>query len=193
MYSFVRGILIIVAKLLFFYKLEGIENIPDEGRAVVCANHTSYWDPVMVGVALKRKPGFIAKEELFRFKPFGTLLKSLGAFPLKRGSGDLGVVKTSVSILRQDGLLVIFPEGTRAKNGIKPEPKTGAIRIAKMADSPIIPVGIGGGYKLFKRVTIRIGEKIALQYTEGKKTTEEDFKTGAREVMNTIYHLAKED
>ena len=193
LYSFARAILLVIVKILFFFEVSGHENIPKEGAAVICANHKSFWDPIMIGVALKRQPGYIAKEELFRFKPFGAILRKLGVFPLKRGNSDLGAVKTAVVLLKSGKLFMIFPEGTRVKKGRYVAPKTGFVRIAKMTDSPIIPVGINGGFKLFKKVRVVIGKPITLQLNKGEKAGEGEYRSLANGIMDKVYELAGEE
>lgn len=187
-YSILKALVTGFLKVLFFLKIEGAENIPDGGGYLVCSNHTSNWDPVMIGVSMKRKISYIAKEELFRFKPLGMLIKAFGAIPVKRGGGGAQAVRAAVDRLEAGDIIVVFPEGTRVKKGRQVRPKTGAVRIAQMCGAPILPVGISGKYRLFSKVTVRIGKPLSIE-----KNGESDQAMELTEkLMNKIYELAKE-
>ncbi len=162
-------------RLLFRVKVEGFEHVPKEGGAILSSTHIHILDPVTLAFCGKRHLRFMAKEELFRFRPFGALLRSLGAFPVRRGRSDKGAVETSANVLKAGHLLGIFPEGTRSKDGKPGEFKAGVVLIARMAQVPIVPVAIIAkhGYLPFGGITIRFGEPIAIETLE---TAEGDSK-----------------
>ena len=110
-YNIAVWIVRVALLVVFRIKTVGRENIPKEGGVIIAYNHRSYWDPVMAGLTCPRKLRFMAKEELFKNKFFGFLIKSLGAFPISRGHGDLGAIKGSLKILAQGDAMLIFPEG----------------------------------------------------------------------------------
>ncbi|MGN1481022.1 lysophospholipid acyltransferase family protein, partial [Porcipelethomonas sp.] len=122
LYKFVQGI------YYGFYnvKVEGRENIPDKPGFIIACNHRTFADPPLIAVTAGcAKFSFVAKEELFRFPPFGWLIRRLGAFPVVRGKGDLSVIRESTDRIAQGRNLVIFPEGTRSKDGKLGKGKTG--------------------------------------------------------------------
>ncbi len=170
------------------YRFIGRENIP-EGPCVLCANHTANSDVVFLVLANGPKwdIGIIGKEELFRFKPFGALLKWLGGFPVKRGSTDLHAVKAGFSILKAGKKLLIFPEGTRVKPGMKSEPKPGAALFAVRSKVPMVPVYIPEGRKVFRRNTVVIGQPYAPQ-VEGKPD-QQQYQAFTLELMGRIKEL----
>lgn len=108
------GYQIIRALLYFFFSLyglhvEGRENIPDKGAVIAAANHKSYFDPPLVGIAMeKRRISFMAKSELFRNPLFGRLIRYLGAFPVKRNSADMTAIRKSLAELKKGQVLCIF-------------------------------------------------------------------------------------
>lgn len=108
------GYQIIRALLYFFFSLyglhvEGRENIPDKGAVIAAANHKSYFDPPLVGIAMeKRRISFMAKSELFRNPLFGRLIRYLGAFPVKRNSADMTAIRRSLAELKKGQVLCIF-------------------------------------------------------------------------------------
>ena len=130
LYKFVRKIAWLIAKILFFLRIEGMENIPKEGGVVICANHRSFWDAVLIAGSIRRPMAYIAKEELFKNKLFGAILRKLHCYPVKRGGGDLAIAKTALSLLKNGEALMIFPEGERIRKGKKPVLKPGAFRHA---------------------------------------------------------------
>ena len=137
---------------LFRLRAEDLEHIP-EGGFVLAANHTSNLDPWALGLPLfpKRQLRFMAKSELFN-PILGPILNAGGAFPVRRGEGDLEAIRTAVELVRAGEIVVMFPEGTRRRKGLrkkfKPRAHTGAARIAIWAKAPLIPAAIIGTDRL---------------------------------------------
>lgn len=149
-------------KIAFNLKFEGRENIPKDTPAIFASNHRSNADPPLVALGVKTKCSFMAKEELFKNKIFAWLIRSLGAFPVKRGNGDTAVLDTAVERLKNGENLMIFPEGTRSKDGKVHKGRSGAAVIAARSMCPIVPVGIVFGEKLKFRtkITVKYGKLI---------------------------------
>ena len=156
---------------LFRISARGRENIPD-GAAIVCCNHTSLLDPVVLGLVFgyKYPVRFMAKKELFQIKFFGGLIRSLGAFPVNRESADLATIRTSISILKAGEKLMMFPEGKRVfeEDETRENVKMGVGLIAAKAKVPIIPVYISGNKRLFRRTWVSIGEAMVPDYENAK-------------------------
>ncbi len=189
-YKVVRKIAWLVCKITFFFRADSIQKIPETGGAVICANHRSFWDPVFIAGAVKRPLAYIGKQELFKNKLFSWVLRNLHCFPVNRGGGDFAVVKTALRLLRSGEALVIFPEGERIRKGKKPHPKPGALRLAIMAGVPVIPVGIRGEIKPFKKMEIRVGTPIDTSVYKDRKYTEEEYDALIKEIMAKVYSLA---
>lgn len=163
-----------ILKAGFRYTIQGkehLEELPEGTVAVIAANHASDIDPVLLVLALRLNVRFMAKEELFdgsRLLAQG--LARLGAFPVKRDSADRLAIRRSVDALKRGEFLGIFPEGTRIRfPGQEKHNHAGAVMIARMADVPIVPVGIQGtnrikpyGSKLmrFPTVHVRFGSPV---------------------------------
>jgi 1-acyl-sn-glycerol-3-phosphate acyltransferase len=129
----------------------GVENLP-AGGYVLSANHTSNFDPWPLGVPVyPRWLRFMAKSELY-FWPARYLLDRVGAFPVRRGQGDTEAIEKAVELVRAGEIVVMFPEGTRQRKGLRKKwearPHTGAVRIAHLAGVPIVPAAIKGTDRL---------------------------------------------
>jgi 1-acyl-sn-glycerol-3-phosphate acyltransferase len=134
-----------------WYRLHigGAENIPAEGATIVAPNHKSFWDSFFVALATKRHVRFMGKSELFEGRK-GRLLVRLGAFPVQRGQSDEEALETARTILRQGGLLSLFPEGTRIRDPTAlGSPRRGAARLALETGAPVVPAAITGTERLF--------------------------------------------
>lgn len=148
---------------LYRIEVSGAERIPAEGGAILACNHASIWDPFILGVATQREIHFMAKAELFRFRPLAAALRSLNAFPIERGGGDRTAMSEAARLLGRGELLGIFPQGTS-----KPERQLGwhrgAARLALTTGAPLVPVRLTGtrALPLRARVRIVVGEPIAV-------------------------------
>ncbi|MBX6395282.1 MAG: 1-acyl-sn-glycerol-3-phosphate acyltransferase, partial [Alicyclobacillaceae bacterium] len=101
---------------IFPLSVTGREHVPEHGGVLLCANHRSNWDPVILGLSLRRPIRFMAKEELFRVPGLSFLIRQLGAFPVRRGTADRAALRRAVHLIRDEGQIVgLFPEGTRRR------------------------------------------------------------------------------
>jgi len=160
--------------------------VASAGGLIVVANHTSYWDPVILGCALRRQVFFMAKEELFRIPGLGHVIRWLGAFPVRRGAADRAAYRTALTLLRQGRAVGIFPEGTRSHTGRLLPPQSGAAVLALRTGVPVLPVYIRGSRGLIGRVSVRIGRPMAFAGRE------QDLDAVSRAIMQAIEILREE-
>ena len=146
--------------------LSGLEHLPSSGGVIVASNHLSLLDVPLLGYAIPRESRFPAKPELFANPLLARFLLSLGGFPIARGEGDRKALSFSEEVLRQGGVLGIFPEGTRSRNGELRPFHRGVALLAMGAGVPIVPAAIAGtdrslpsgaGYPRFARLTVTFG------------------------------------
>lgn len=158
-------------KLLFPVKIEGLENIPEFGPAIVLPNHCSFLDSVILATFSRRVIWFMAKNSEFKNPILKRLLPLAGAFPVRRYTTDVSAVRNAVRVVQEGHVLGIFPEGERCWDNRLLPYKIGTMRLLLALGRPVIPVGISGAYELMPRwtssikrvpVTVRIGEPLML-------------------------------
>lgn len=190
LYRFTRFVFFLYFSIFNKVSVVGSENIPPSGGVMICANHISNFDPLLVGVyATKRKVHFMAKAELFKNKFFAIILKGINAFPVKRGKGDISAIKTSFKILNNGEVLGLFPEGKRSKSGKILPAEPGAAMIAIKTDVPVVPIRIKGSYKLFRRLDIFVGKPISFSQYTGKKLSMDEINELSQTIMKEIRNL----
>ena len=162
-----------LVKLAFRLRVRGLEHVPASGF-VLAANHNSNFDPWALGMTLfpRRFLRFMGKSELF-WTPLKQFITACGAFPVRRGERDLEAIRTATELCREGHVVVMFPEGTRRKKGLRKKYEarahTGAARIALDAGVPLIPVAIGGTDRIARLAQVRVayGPPIPLADLEG--------------------------
>jgi 1-acyl-sn-glycerol-3-phosphate acyltransferase len=158
-----------IVKVIFRHRAYDVDKIPSDGGFVLAANHSSNFDPWRLGIPLfpRRFLRFMAKSELFWF-PLGAVLSAGGAFRVRRGEQDEEAIATAVSLCRAGHAVVMFPEGTRRRKGLRKKHdarwRTGAARIALEAGVPLMPVAIAGADRLARLgpLRVRYGDPIGL-------------------------------
>ncbi|WP_246579320.1 lysophospholipid acyltransferase family protein [Alkaliphilus flagellatus] len=188
-YKVVKNSIRFILSLIYRVEIQGKENIPMEGKSIVCSNHFNLLDPVFIGTCLPRKINYMAKEELFSNKIFALILNKLGVFPVKRGGADISAIKTALKILKNEEVFGIFPEGTRSKTGEMLEAKPGLAMIAIKSQSSIIPVAIIGNYKPFSKIKIIIDKPIDFSDYYDQKISIEEYQQLSQSVLEHIKKL----
>lgn len=161
LYSFVAIVSWPVLKAIFRHRARGVENVPRAGGFVLAANHCSNFDPWPLGLPLfpRRYLRFMAKSELFWF-PLNLVIDAGGGFKVRRGERDEEAIRTAVALAEAGHGVVMFPEGTRRRKGMRKRYEarwhTGAARIALEAGVPLVPAGIVGTDRLARLGPLRV-------------------------------------
>ena len=176
--SFVANLLIGIMRfwfaIMFKVEIKGKDNVPAEGKAIICANHYSNYDPFAAAIFLDRLPRYIGKKELFENKILAYLLKEVRVFPLDRKAVmDMKAVKTGLKVLKDGEILGIFAEGTRVNEGEHVDAKGGVALFAMKGNANVIPCAISGKYKFRNKITVEYGAPLALDEFRGQKLTAE--------------------
>ena len=187
------ALLVVTGIFHLYYKLSiKFEGQFPEGGCIVCANHTSNIDPVLLAIAMRKGNGMLsimAKKELFEKFWLRLLLQSLGAFPIDRGRPDVTAIKTTYKCLDDGDMFLIFPEGTRVKEGQDSDAKAGAGMFALRTKKPVIPVYISTNKKFRGRVSVIVGQAYNL-VANGKKGTEANIEA-SEDILNRINILGE--
>ena len=194
MNAFVRYTVMGIYKLFYNFKIEGWENVPEKEGVIIASNHRSYADPVILTMPMKRPVTYMAKEELFHNKIFGAFIRFLGAFPVKRGAGDMQVIDDCVDILESGRNVVIFPEGTRSKENKVGRGKTGVALIAAKSGADVLPMGIvfeGPKLHFRSKVTLKIGKLIKSEELDIGDGSPKQLKLIKKRIMDSITELVE--
>jgi len=137
-------------KLLFPFQVYGQENIK-KGAAVIAANHVSFLDPPLLGIASKEQVHYLAKDSLFKIPLFGFLIRKMNAHPLTGGAGDVGVLKEALKLLSEGNKVILFPEGKRSFDNKLCPVKPGISLLISKTGAQVIPTYIFGTYEAWPR------------------------------------------
>ncbi len=162
-YAFWRAVATPIVKVLFWYKAVGVENIPAEGGAVLCCNHTSFTDVAFLVASCPRQIHFMGKAELFKNPLVAWFMRKMGVFPVERKGGGAAAIETAKRIVNEGKLLGIFPEGTRNHLGRPGKAKSGVAVIAAQTGATVVPSAVyhkTTGLPLFQKTTMRYGKPV---------------------------------
>lgn len=189
-YLMFRRIVLILGRLILGFDLRGEENVPERGALVVAANHSRFFDPVFVCMAVPRRLQWMAKKELFVFG-LRRIFRILGAFPVDRAGGGRSAIRSALAFLADGWAMSMFPEGTRGKGGVEQRARSGVIMLALRSGAPILPVFVDRlptpvERLRGKRFNAYVGEPISLdEDLRGRDA----YRAAAEEVMRSIYSL----
>ena len=198
-YRFIRDVLYITYRLLFHFRSSGSERVPkpSDPRGVILApNHASYLDPPLLGISLKRRVTYLAKQYLFEHGFVGMVLRNIGAYPIKsESSNDFRSIRDLIRILKQGACVGVFPEGTRSEDGNLKEAEGGIGFLAVKSDAWVVPVYIAGSFAAFPKGASKphYGKPISVHYGEpflasqmGWTQGEEHYLAVGRHIMSEI-------
>ncbi|MGL5751676.1 MAG: lysophospholipid acyltransferase family protein [Paraclostridium sp.] len=187
-YDIVTGVLRTFSKIFFKFKVIGIENIPSDGSIILAANHKSNLDPIFLASAMhkNRVVTAVAKKELFSIKPLGYILNKINVIPIDRDNPTPSTIKNILKVLRKDGCIGIFPEGTRNKDVGFSDAKPGLGMFAVKGKAVVVPISIMSNYKLFNKVTLYIDKPISFEEYYKERLSTEDYERLSQNVLEVI-------
>jgi 1-acyl-sn-glycerol-3-phosphate acyltransferase len=194
-YGAVRGFLNMLFRAFLGMRVRGRHWFPREGRVIVAVNHVSGYDPFVVGSAAPRELHYLAKIELFRNPLLARLLRRINAIPLRRGQTDRGAIDAAFEVLEKDRPLLLFPEGTRSRNGRLQSGKRGVGMLAWKSQADVLPGYLSGTFRMFphllrRRITVTFGKPILIERFRSMKVPMRDlYRRISDETMNRIREL----
>ena len=172
LYTVAKTILSPVFKFAWRVKVDGLENVPEHGPAILCPNHTSVIDSFMMPLVLPRRITFVGKAEYMDDWKTKFIFPAMGMIPIDRGGGSAAerALNAAARVLERGELFGIYPEGTRSRDGVLHKGHTGPARLALRTNAPIVPVGMRGTREIqppnakfpkpFKVCSIRFGTPV---------------------------------
>ena len=150
-YIFCRFWAQVLFSVLFRIRIYGSRNVPGSGPVILASTHQSFLDPILVELGLPRPGHIMARASLFRNPLFRTLIESLNAFPLARGTADMTAMRRALRRLRDGKMLLLFPEATRTRTGEIGKLRPGLGLLAYWSDAAVVPVTIDGAFECWPR------------------------------------------
>lgn len=178
--------------------VEGQEHIPPMGPLVIASNHLSMWDPIYIYCYVQRKMNFMAKAELFNIPVIGWIVRHMNGFPVNRHRLDRQAIKSAAEVMSRKEALLIFPEGTRSKDGQLLPFYDGASLFALRSQAWILPVALVNTPRTFpkglrEKIIIRFGEAYQAPKLESQGSTSEVLKEMTRDLKEKIMRLQAGD
>lgn len=192
-YRFMCCLMGLYYALVYPMKVEGLENIPAEGGFIMCCNHISARDPFYLAIPVKNRYfHFMAKLELFKFKPMAAFVRALGGFPVDRGHNDLNAVRTALKLVADGHALALFPQGTRSRDNSRTPMLAGVSMIALRSKAPVIPAYIDGPYRPFHRIRVCFGKPVSFEGL-GPRVDGEAMSAATKRIEDAVWGLKNEE
>ena len=191
---FVKKFLGGFVKKLYRIRIIGAENEPENGPFIVCSNHISNHDVVVLFVSMKSRMRFLAKAELFKIPVLNWIVKAFGAYPIKRGGADVSALKNTISMLKEGQVVCYFPQGHRFP-GVDPSEtpvQHGVGLVARKSEVPVLPVLIStknNKVRMFRKTTVTIGKPIYFSEFGEMENNKNDYVKISGEIFERICSL----
>lgn len=187
-----------VAQSLFDLRVYGQDNIIEQGPALLAMNHQSFLDPPFAGISCRREVSYLARKTLFDIPVIGGIIRRLNVIGVDRDGSDVAALKAVIRVLRGGGCTVVFPEGTRTRDGNLQPARAGAGFIIAKTLAPVVPMRIFGAYEAFPRgsklprptpVTVVVGEPMRFTAADVAGDPRVVFQRLSEQVMEKIAAL----
>jgi 1-acyl-sn-glycerol-3-phosphate acyltransferase len=197
-YWFFKNLAKLLAKIFFRFRVIHPERLPQSGGLILAANHQSYFDPPLVGICSKRAVHYLARKTLMEWPFFGPLFPDMNVIPVDRDGNDMSALKTVIRKVKEGEGVVLFPEGTRSRDGKLQPGQAGVGLVIAKTLAPVVPVRIFGSYEAFPRgskgvkfrpVRVVIGEPIHFTKEDVANADRDTYRQLSQRVMDAIAKL----
>jgi len=204
-YWVLKAVLTPVLRFAFKVRVEGIENIPQDGPVIMASNHISFSDSIFLPLVLKRRITFVAKAEYFDDPKTAWFFRAVGQIPIRRegGSASQRALETARGVLESGGVFGIYPEGTRSPDGKLYKGHTGIARLALQTKASIVPVAMIGTReaqpigkvmpKLFMPITVSFGRPLSYDDLADRIDDRQVLRSITDEVMYELRELSGQE
>ncbi len=187
-YPFCRMCFRMYLTVTYFGRVYNREHVPDDGPVILVSNHQSFLDPMIVGYGLQREVSYMARDSLFRNPIFGWFIRSVHAFPVRRGEADMRAIKETFKLLKDGKVVLMFPEATRTRDGKITPFKPGLALLAQKAKATVVPVVIDGAFEAWPRTSLVPKPFVPVSASFGKPFLPSEFQNySAKEFSEIIY------
>ena len=185
-----------LAKTFFNYRVIGAENMIEEGPCIIAANHCSFFDPPLVGVACKRAIHYLARKSLLEWPILGPIFPDLNVIPVDRKNADRSALMGAIRVVKNGGAVLIFPEGTRSPDGNLQDAQPGIGMIVAKTGAPVVPVRVSGSYQAFPRdrrvprglpIVVKVGS--CIHFPTRKTDAREYYQRTSDQILGAINAL----
>ena len=189
-----------LATVFFSYRVEGVANIPTDGPVILAANHTSFFDPPLVGIASKRAMWFLARKSLLDWPVLGPIFPSLNVIPVDRDGNDRSALKNIMRLLEEGEGVILFPEGTRSPDGRLQKAQPGLGMIVAKTLAPVVPARVFGAYDVFPKgakgirpgqIAVSFGQPLYFNSQEHGQATRENYQAISAAVVEAIGRIPR--
>jgi 1-acyl-sn-glycerol-3-phosphate acyltransferase len=197
-YWFFKNLAKLLAKIFFRFRVIHPERLPQTGGLILAANHQSYFDPPLVGICSKRAVHYLARKTLMEWPFFGPLFPDMNVIPVDRDGNDMSALKTVIRKIKDGEGVVLFPEGTRSRDGNLQPGQAGVGLVIAKTLAPVVPVRIFGSYEAFPRgskgvklhpIRVVVGEPIHFTKEDVANADRDTYRRLSQRVMDAIAQL----
>ncbi|MBQ9117401.1 MAG: 1-acyl-sn-glycerol-3-phosphate acyltransferase [Clostridia bacterium] len=198
LYTKLHKLLAGLVKRLYRVRVIGAENEPENAPFIVCANHISVQDVLILAACLKHPMRFLAKAELFRIPILSGIIRACGAIPIERGKGDVGALKKSISVLKEGEVLGLYPQGHRypGRSPAETQPQGGVGLVVSRARCTVLPVCIQPKkFKVrpFRKTYVTIGTPISFDELNMTECNKSEYDRVAQQIFDSVCAMVKDD
>ncbi|MEY3479319.1 MAG: 1-acyl-sn-glycerol-3-phosphate acyltransferase [Verrucomicrobiota bacterium] len=185
-----------IAKTFFSYRVIGAENMIEEGPCIIAANHCSFFDPPLVGVACKRAIHYLARKSLLDWPVVGPVFPDLNVIPVDQKNADRSALMAAIRVVRTGGAILVFPEGTRSADGRLQAAQPGVGMIVAKTGAPVAPMRIFGSFEAFprnrkfpRRATISVVVGKPLQFPPEEISKRDIYQKTSDRILDAVAEL----